>query len=49
MIGYNNAEHEVIYFGEETIYQFNLFKDFFSGNLKIDTLEKYFFECNHLA
>lgn len=49
VIGYNNAEHEVIYFGEETIYQFNFFKDFSSGNLKIDTLEKYFFECNHLA
>ena len=49
VIGYNNGEHEVIYFGEETIYQFNFFKDFSSGNLKIDTLEKYFFECNHLA
>ena len=36
VIGYSNAEHEVIYFGEETIYQFNLFEDFSSGDLKLD-------------
>ena len=35
VIGFNNTEHEVIYSGEETIYQFNLFKDFSNGDLKI--------------
>ena len=31
----DGMEHKVVYSGEETIYQFNLFEDFSNGDLKI--------------